>query len=425
MTERVGDETIRETARPPPQDGLVGSIVDQYRIESLVGAGATGLVYRGVHLVINKTVAIKVLKSDYADDAEMVHRLVREARTVNAIRHPGIVDVFDFGTLPRTHQPYIVMDLLEGESLEAFVLREAPVPLDVAAPMLDELLSALHAAHQVGVVHRDLKPGNIFLERQPEHGVRLKIIDFGLARQAERAHGSIRPTTPGSLIGTPAFMAPEQVRGEKLLPATDLYAVGGIAYQLLTGHMPYEGATAIEVLTQKLAKDPRHPQLWVPSLDTEIDLWVMALLHRDVAARTGDASEARRQLRHIVEGTRRKPQVAMPPDWGHAQTLLSTRAPPHSPSDGSGARTELLTPVPQDIRLPQRRAPTGASASDATLRFESQPDIRPSEPQDDVAPPSGSDSMLTLIAPSRAPLVLVLLGTAGALFFALWLLFQK
>lgn len=384
VSSRVGDETIRQFGGPPRGDPLIGTTVDSYQVESVVGAGAMGIVYRGVHNVIGKAVAIKVLKPDYADDPDMVQRLIREARTVNAIRHPGIVDIFGFGTLPRTGQPYIVMDLLEGEPLDAFIAREAPVPVRVAGPILEELLGALHAAHQVGVVHRDLKPGNVFLEALPEGGYKLKVIDFGLARQADRAGGSIRPTNPGTLIGTPAFMAPEQVLGQKLSAATDLYAVGGIAYQLLTGHLPHEAPSAIEVLSQKMAHDPIRPRQWNPKLPDELDAWVMSLLAREISDRLGDADEARRQLRRLLDTrTQSGPHVAQRPqahagvvpkrEWSDGRTILveggAAKASDVSTEDHYSpfAQTQGAMPIPQ-LTPPRPTEPYGLPSVPEHLR---------------------------------------------------------
>ncbi|MEW6429876.1 MAG: serine/threonine-protein kinase [Myxococcota bacterium] len=384
MSRRVGDETILEFGPPPGRDPLIGTTVDSYRVESLVGAGAMGIVYRGVHNVIGKAVAIKVLKPDYADDPEMVQRLIREARTVNAIRHPGIVDIFGFGTLPKTGQPYIVMDLLEGEPLDVFIKREAPVPVRTAGPILEELLGALHAAHQVGVVHRDLKPGNIFLEALPEGGYKLKVIDFGLARQADKAGGSIRPTNPGTLIGTPAFMAPEQVLGQKLSAATDLYAVGGIAYQLLTGHLPHEAPSAIEVLSQKMSHDPIRPRQWNPRLPEELDAWVMSLLAREVRDRLGDADEARRRLRRLLDvRTQSGPHAVRPNlgsgvvprrDWVNDGRTLIAGAEGDKAADVSTedhyspfAQTQGALPIPQ-MTPPRPTEPHGLPSVPEHLR---------------------------------------------------------
>jgi serine/threonine-protein kinase len=352
----IGDETIRSFAAAEGVDPLVGTIVDKYRVESVVGTGAMGIVYGGVDVRIGKRVAIKVLKQDYADDPDMVQRLIREAKTVNAIRHPSIINTFDYGNLPRTGQPYIVMDLLEGEPLDTWISHEAPVSLRVATSILDDLLSALAAAHQVGVIHRDLKPGNCFLESH-DGAKHLTLLDFGLSRQADRAGGSIRPTNPNTLIGTPAFMAPEQVLGDKLTPATDIYAFAGIAYQMLTGHLPHEAPSAIEVLTQKMKFDPVRPRRWVATIDEEVDAWVMSLLERDPERRERDAEVVRKQLRHLsqtrtVSGSRAVLPVKR--EWSEARTILVDPKPPES------ATASHLSPWAQDA---QARSTVPATSS--------------------------------------------------------------
>ncbi|MCA2980074.1 MAG: protein kinase [Myxococcaceae bacterium] len=308
---KPGDETINDFRGPMGRDPLLGTRVNDYEVQSVLGSGAMGIVYRAQHVVIGKPAALKVLKHDYAGDPDRVNQLVREARTVNAIRHPGIVEVFDFGTLP-SGQPYILMDLLVGEPLDAWIKREAPAPFKKVAPILDEMLAALHAAHQVGVIHRDLKPGNVFYESHPEARSRVRIIDFGLARQSDRAGGSVHPTTPGSLIGTPAFMAPEQALGAKVYPATDLYAVGGIAYQMLTGRLPHEAPSAVELISQKLKFDPVPARQWAPSLDDDVDSFVMMLLDREPGRRPESADDARHMLRRLTEGRTRSDERVKP-----------------------------------------------------------------------------------------------------------------
>jgi serine/threonine-protein kinase len=351
----VGDETIRNVQLVTVADPLIGHVVEQYKVESVVGTGAMGIVYRGVHQVIGKAVAIKVLKPDFADDPEMVQRLVREARTVNSIRHPAIVDIFGFGTLPRSEQPYIVMDLLEGTPLDEYLKEHAPMrPREVWA-FIDVLLSALAAAHAVGVIHRDLKPGNIFVESKPDGEKGIKVIDFGLAKQADKAGGSVKPTNPGTLLGTPAFMAPEQVLGTKVTPATDLYAVGGIVYQMLTNHLPHEGPTAIDVLSQKMQHDPIRPKQWQPQLDDELDAWVMNLLQREPEKRMSNADEARKSLRRIVDGrtssttpalqtspsgknpalSRTTTGVVPKRSWGDAKTVITETDAPNEKNAGA------------------------------------------------------------------------------------------
>lgn len=319
-----------ETAAPPRRAGhpLIGLVVEGFEIQSFIGSGAMGDVYRGIHTVIGKPVAIKVLKPELAQDEDMVQRLIREARAVNAIKHPGIVDIFNCGTLAKTNQPYIVMELLEGESLEAFLERAAPVPFKTLYTILEQLLQALAAAHDVGVIHRDLKPGNVFLERHAERWQATKLLDFGLARQALQAQGSVDPTRPGILMGTPAFMAPEQVLGTKVGPQTDLYALGGIAYQMATGHLPHEAENSIEILSLKLRADPPPPSQWNSQVPEALDRWIMQLLIRDPDRRPRSANEAREQLVLIRDA--RKPSAVEPAENDAAiepKTILFDQEP--------------------------------------------------------------------------------------------------
>lgn len=402
----IGDETVRNINLVTVTDPLLGQIVEQYKIESLLGSGAMGFVYRGVHQVIGKAAAIKVLKPDYADDPEMVQRLVREARTVNAIRHPAIVDIFGFGTLPRSEQPYIIMDLLEGEPLDVYLQQHAPMRARDVTPMLDQLLSALAAAHKVGVIHRDLKPGNVFVESHPDGQQTIKVIDFGLAKQADRAGGSVRPTNPGTLLGTPAFMAPEQVLGTKVTPATDLYAVGGIAYQLLTNHLPHEAPSAIEVLSQKMQHDPIRPKQWQPTLDDDLDAWVMNLLSREPEKRFQDAEEARQRLRRISDGKTVGASGARPVlsgrtgvvpkrSWGDSKAVTEEQHVEKSTDRFQEFRDEPRLPPGDETLVPtfaQRgEVPTIAQAPEAVLE-----ELRKKESQTTLPPVRQKESGVKL-----------------------------
>lgn len=462
MSNKVGDETIRNVNLVTVTDPLLGQLVESYKVESLVGRGAMGMVYRGVHQIIGKAVAIKVLKADYADDPEMVQRLIREARTVNAIRHPAIVDIFGFGTLPRTEQPYIVMDLLEGDPLDEYLKTHAPMNLRQVAPFLDELLSALSAAHAVGVIHRDLKPGNVFVESKPDGQKGIKVIDFGLAKQADRAGGSVKPTNPGTLLGTPAFMAPEQVLGTKVSPATDLYAVGGIAYQMLTNHLPHEAPSAIEMLSQKMAHDPLRPQQWQPTIDDDLDAWVMNLLSREPEKRYQDADEARRSLRRITEGrtSSTSGNRPVPPrasggvvprrEWGEPKTLVTENVAPEKAADVSTdhhispwAKTNVEHPATTGLegeptvtpttrpRLQSSRGlqtPAAAASPDEEVRSQPPPRQRPESqkalPPVEAGPGEQTDREGAIPAPlpSRIPLYIALLSAIIALLAGLlWL----
>lgn len=453
MGPKVGDETIRNVNLALATDPLLGQVIESYKVESLVGSGAMGMVYRGVHQIIGKAVAIKVLKADYADDPEMVQRLIREARTVNAIRHPAIVDIFGFGTIARTDQPYIVMDLLEGDPLDEYLKLHAPMKLRQVAPFLDELLSAVSAAHAVGVIHRDLKPGNVFVESKPDGQKGIKVIDFGLAKQADRANGSVKPTNPGTLLGTPAFMAPEQVLGTKVTPATDLYAVGGIAYQMLTNHLPHEGPSAIEVLSQKMAHDPIRARQWQPSIDEELDEWVMRLLSREPEKRYQEADEARRALRRISDGRTghsgnrvvlNRPVMGVVPrrEWGEAKTLVSVGVEQNKAADVStdnhvspwaatNVAHDMLQPEP--VEPPNRprfqssrnlEVATVAVNPDEVVRSKKRPTLPP--PESHAAEQSDLQGPVALLPPtSRVPLYIALLLAIVALLSGLiWLVSQ-
>ncbi len=296
VTVPISDETIRDVPEFRHVDPLIGTTVGEYRVLSLIGTGAMGVVYKGRHEVIDRPVALKVLKSEHKNDTDMVQRVLREAKLLGALAHPGIVDVHTFGML-KNGQPYLVMELLEGEGLDTYLKREAPTLAKHVVPLLDDILAALAAAHGQGVVHRDLKPGNIFLQRRASGVPTVKLLDFGLARRAENIGDSIRPTHPNTMVGTPAYMAPEQVLGESVSSATDLYAIGGIAYHLLTGHLPHEGPNAMEVLSQKMNHTPMAPHKWVPGLDVELSLWVLSLLERDIKKRPSNAEQMRQKLR--------------------------------------------------------------------------------------------------------------------------------
>ncbi|MBK7859194.1 MAG: serine/threonine protein kinase [Archangiaceae bacterium] len=231
------------------QDPLVGELLGEYRVLSLLGHGGMGKLYRGVQPVIDKPVAIKVVLKEIASDEVVAQRMLEEARAANAVRHPGIVDIFAFGTLP-DGRPYMVMELLEGEALAEVLNRHQRLSAQQTLTVLAQAMAALEAAHAKGVVHRDLKPENIFVS-EGRDGWRIKIIDFGLAK---REGNQSRLTRPGFVMGTPGFMAPEQVRGDaNVSGAADVYAMGVVAWTLLMGHEPFLADSVVEVMHQHLS----------------------------------------------------------------------------------------------------------------------------------------------------------------------------
>ncbi len=223
---------------------LQGTSVGGYVIDGELGRGGMGVVYSATHPIIGKRAAIKVLKPSLSKNPATIERFIQEARSVNAIGHPNIVDIFDFDILPDGRR-YLVMDLLEGESLRKR-LQRGPLSAAEAATVLDEVASALDAAHAKGFVHRDLKPDNVFLVEHPDQ-LDVKLLDFGLAKlMANNQLLSARAfrTATGAQLGTPDYMSPEQLRGEKAIDhRTDIFALGVVAFEILDGKRPRRFAT--------------------------------------------------------------------------------------------------------------------------------------------------------------------------------------
>ncbi|MHB8876242.1 MAG: serine/threonine-protein kinase [Myxococcaceae bacterium] len=274
-------------------DDLIGTLVGEYRVLRPIGKGGMGLVYEGAHPLIGRRVAIKVLKRALAGEGSNARRFMEEARTVNAVQHPGIVDVFGFGSLP-DGRLYLVMELLEGESFSAYLERCAPLPADEAVRWLDQILEALEAAHTAGIVHRDLKPSNLFLTG-PKTARRLKVLDFGISKRLLHTDEQLtRLTQTNTVLGTPNFMAPEQIRGEPVF-ASDLYSLGCIAWSMLTGKMLVPGGM-FDALNAHLNTPAPPPSSVVPSVPHALDAVVLRLLEKHPGLRPASAGAAREQF---------------------------------------------------------------------------------------------------------------------------------
>jgi serine/threonine-protein kinase len=243
---------------PPAGETLVGrTLDDRYRIDAALGAGGMGAVYRATHLKLGSPVAVKVLLQQYASSSSLRKRFEREAKALAAVRHPNVVSITDYGVWGEV--PYLVMELLEGETLSHRLVR-APFPNAQVQELISQLLRALSFVHAQGLVHRDLKPANVFFERLPDGDERLKLLDFGLAKVIEPDPLGSDPhlTAAGEAVGTPAYMAPEQISGGPADAAADVYAVGVLMYQLLCGQLPYRG--------ERMEQLKQHLTAPVPSL---------------------------------------------------------------------------------------------------------------------------------------------------------------
>jgi len=240
-----------------------GTFAGDYKVLRHLGSGAMGDVYAGVHPVIGKDVAIKVIKRKLAGSEEAAERFVREARAVNQVRHPNVADVFSFGRLD-DGRLFLVMDYLEGESLGARLRRDGAYDVDEFLAVITPVCEALHAAHSKNVIHRDLKPDNVFLAKTEDGRERVYVLDFGIAKilsdvSSDTARGTL--TGEGVWMGTPAYMAPEQWTAEGASPQSDIYALGTMAFEMLNGAVPYQAKSVPAIMEKHFHAD-------VPALTT-------------------------------------------------------------------------------------------------------------------------------------------------------------
>ena len=271
----------------------------KYRLGRLIGEGGMGSVYEAEHEGLRAKVAVKLLSEHGSLDAKSVARFRREARAMGAIRHENVVSVMDTGT-DEDNIPFLVMELLEGESLAAMLRRERSLSPGLSCWIASQIMSGLGAAHAQGVVHRDLKPGNIFIARQSDGTHKVKILDFGISKLGSDS-ATLNVTAEGALVGTPNFMAPEQITGEAPLDArVDIYAVGVLLYRMVTGRLPYVGKTPDELYRKVLAGQVTPPRRRNPDLPPELETVILKGMALDRNARYQDSASFRAALHEIA-----------------------------------------------------------------------------------------------------------------------------
>ncbi len=255
-------------------------IDDRYRVVSRVGSGGMAEVYCADDVQLGRRVAVKLLHERFALDEEFVERFRREASSAASLSHANIVSVYDRGEWGGTY--YIVMEYLDGRSLDSIVREEAPLPPDHAIELTEQVLRAARFAHRRGVVHRDLKPHNVIVD---EEG-RVKVTDFGIAQA-----GASEITQTGSIMGTARYLSPEQAQGLPVSPRSDLYSIGVMLYELLTGTVPFEGESVVAIALRHLSEPPRPPSSLVPSISPSLDAIVLRALAKSPEDRYADADE--------------------------------------------------------------------------------------------------------------------------------------
>ncbi|HEX5848899.1 MAG TPA: Stk1 family PASTA domain-containing Ser/Thr kinase [Rubrobacter sp.] len=317
---------------------------DRYTLVELLGDGGMAEVYLAHDNSLDRRVALKVLRERYADDGEFVERFRREALNAAALNHPGIVQVYDRG---RTEDGalYMAMEYVPGGTLKERMVAEGSLVPREAADLASQVAEALAVAHDRGIVHRDVKPQNVLLASSGE----AKVSDFGIARAAS----SETMTQANAVLGTLAYMSPEQVRGERVSPASDLYSLGVLLYEMLTGELPYRGDDPIATAMKRLDEEPPHPRETNPNVPEALDALVVRLLARDPEDRPASAASLSEDLRRLRDGLPPLADVS-----GNAATRRATLRTEHvhspptlsggrgsGPSAGRGRRRTLAVPL--------------------------------------------------------------------------------
>ena len=378
----------RSLSAPGPQsDRYLGCTIDnRYKVEGIVGEGGMGVVYQCRHKIIDKRVALKILRADLARDAEVTERFLMEAKAASAIQDEHIISISDFGQLP-DGAAYFVMEFLEGTPLAQLAGGGRPMPLERILPIARQLAEGLGAAHQRGIVHRDLKPDNVFLiQRGKEHDF-VKILDFGIAKVSSTGTG--RLTQAGSVFGTPHYMSPEQAAGTPLDQRGDIYSLGVMLYELATGRVPFDAENFVGILSQHLYQEPIPPRQAAPEalIPEEFEAIVLKCMAKKPEHRYQAMIQLRDELWRLerrLSGQRQVPALAALQD-------------PNASVEGTALSTELTLASLRPRRWPLIAAIVAPVAIvSGVLAFElggvgaraALKSARSSEPAPAVAPPA-------------------------------------
>src|ERR671937_189733 len=273
-------------------DTLINTLFDgRYRIMRKLGTGGMANVYLAEDQELGRRVAIKMLDDRHSQDEQCVERFRREAKNAAGLSHPNIVSIYDRGEAEGTY--YIAMEYLEGRTLKELIVTKGPTPIPVAIDYTRQMLGALGFAHKNGIVHRDIKPHNVVVA--PDG--RLKVTDFGIARS-----GASQMTEAGSIIGTAQYLSPEQARGAPVDPRSDLYSIGVVLYEMLTGSVPFTGDTPLEIAMKHLSTVPKQPSAKRPEVPHDLDLVALRALAKNPDDRYASADEMDDDLARVAKG---------------------------------------------------------------------------------------------------------------------------
>ncbi len=341
-----------------PPDPLLGrTIAGRFRIERKLGEGGMGAVYKAEHVKMGRPCAIKILNEGALNDPESLPRFMREAQMSSRIEHQHAVTIYDYGESD-DGLVYLAMEYIEGETLTKVLDREGKFPLDRVCKVARQIADALDAAHAIGIVHRDLKPDNIMLANKGGGGDYVKVLDFGIAKMAESEDRRHDLTQAGLIIGTPYYMSPEQVAGEKLDKRSDIFSFALIVYEMLSGRLPFTGQNTQAIMVSRLTTSPALLRSMNPDVPAPVETAVMRALARDRDLRTPSAGVFATELEGAVSGAGQvvtsdnQTQVATRPNSRPETTPVNHPYPP-PPQDA----TQLVASTPQMPMTPMVAQP--------------------------------------------------------------------
>jgi serine/threonine protein kinase len=394
-------------ARQHMSEGKVGQVIGSYKLLGVLGEGGMGIVYKAEHTMLGRKVALKMLLAEYAEQSDIVERFFTEAKSVNKIGHKNIIDIIDYGTSP-DNCPFFIMELLEGEELAKLLEREGSIEISRAINIVKQIAGALEACHAAGVLHRDLKPENIFiLPSQNKRPESVKVLDFGIAKLMEKKDDVTltSKTKTGVVIGTPQYMAPEQVRRQPLDARTDLYALGLVFYEMLVGQQPFVAESFPDLVVKMLTEPLVLPTEKNPLIPKPIEAVIVKMLERKKENRHQSMAEFLIALEEAEE------QCSI-------LSLSPTISPTQGVSRGTGPQTApaslRLTPLPIQTEIdfspaheekPRQKNPTTLSLSAA----EADPKKSNKKPKTSViiaaalAIAGGAALFFTLQPPQKTP----------------------
>ncbi|MEA2424212.1 MAG: eukaryotic-like serine/threonine-protein kinase, partial [Thermoleophilaceae bacterium] len=321
-------------------DTLIGTLFDgRYQVVRKLGAGGMANVYLAEDLELGRRVAIKILNERHANDEQFVERFRREAKNAAALSHPNIVSIYDRGEAEGTY--YIAMEYLDGRSLKELITSRGPAPLNVAIEYVRQILSALRFAHRHGIVHRDIKPHNVLVDADG----RVKVTDFGIARA-----GTSQMTEAGSIVGTAQYLSPEQARGTGVDQRSDLYSLGVVQYELLTGEVPFGGSSAVEIAMKQVNEQPVPPSSKNRLISPAVEQVVMRALAKDPALRFRSAREMGDELERVRRG------LGVSHDTQQATAVIGAYAAADATRVMGAATGERTAVLPPSSGQPKRSA---------------------------------------------------------------------